>query len=72
MRNLLNNGIMESYAPLADVEGSYTAQFENVSLHLTLQEEPGTTIEQTILLHSGGKEVNSRTDDYEASIVFRG
>jgi methionyl aminopeptidase len=71
MRNLLDNGIMESYAPLADVEGSYTAQFDHVSLHLTLQEESGTTLHQTILLHSGGKEVTSRSDDYEASIVFR-
>ena len=75
MRNLLDNGIVESYAPLADVEGSYTAQFEHVSLHLTLQEESGTTLlsslDQTILLHSGGKEVISRSDDYEISIVFR-
>jgi methionyl aminopeptidase len=70
MRNLLNNVIMESYAPLADVKGSYTAQFEHLSLYLTLQEESGTTLDQTILLHSGGKEVISRSDDYEASIVF--
>ncbi|KAH8786712.1 methionine aminopeptidase 2-like protein [Hyaloscypha sp. PMI_1271] len=47
MRNLLDNGIVESYAPLVDVKGSYTAQFEH-----------------TILLHSGGKEVISRGDDY--------
>ncbi|KAF7957239.1 hypothetical protein EAE96_002827 [Botrytis aclada] len=47
MRHLLDNGIMESYAPLVDVKGSYTAQFEH-----------------TILLHSGGKEVISRGDDY--------
>lgn len=36
---------MESHEPLADVEGSYTAQFEHVSLHLTLQEESGTPLE---------------------------
>jgi len=47
MRHLLDNGIVESYAPLADVKGSYTAQFEH-----------------TILIHSGGKEVISRGDDY--------
>ena len=32
MRNLIDNGIVESYAPLSDVKGSYTAQFEHVSL----------------------------------------
>ncbi|GAB1211034.1 hypothetical protein ATERTT37_000146 [Aspergillus terreus] len=47
MKNLIENGIVESYAPLVDVKGSYTAQFEH-----------------TILLHSGGKEVISRGDDY--------
>jgi methionyl aminopeptidase len=34
MRNLLDNGIVESYAPLVDVKGSYTAQFEHVRFHL--------------------------------------
>jgi len=62
---------MEFYAPLADVEGSYTAQYEHVSLYLTLQKESGTTLDQTILLHSGSKEVISSSDDYEVSIVFR-
>ncbi|RLL95624.1 hypothetical protein CFD26_102162 [Aspergillus turcosus] len=47
MKNLVDNGIVEAYAPLVDVKGSYTAQFEH-----------------TILLHSGGKEVISRGDDY--------
>jgi methionyl aminopeptidase len=47
MKNLIDNGIVESYSPLVDVKGSYTAQFEH-----------------TILLHSGGKEVISRGDDY--------
>ncbi|PYI17864.1 methionine aminopeptidase 2-like protein [Aspergillus japonicus CBS 114.51] len=47
MKSLIDNGIVESYAPLVDVKGSYTAQFEH-----------------TILLHSGGKEVISRGDDY--------
>ncbi|EAU29595.1 methionine aminopeptidase 2 [Aspergillus terreus NIH2624] len=47
MKNLIDNGIVESYAPLVDVKGSYTAQFEH-----------------TILLHSGGKEVISRGEDY--------
>lgn len=30
MKILMENGIVESYAPLADVKGSYTAQFEHV------------------------------------------
>ena len=33
MRNLIDNGIMDSYAPLVDIKGSYTAQFEHVSFH---------------------------------------
>ncbi|KAK0103131.1 Methionine aminopeptidase 2 [Cadophora gregata f. sp. sojae] len=47
MKHLIDEGIIEKYGQLADVEGSYTAQFEH-----------------TILLHSGGKEVISRGDDY--------
>lgn len=31
MRNLINGGIIDTYAPLVDVQGSYTAQFEHVS-----------------------------------------
>jgi methionyl aminopeptidase len=31
MKTLVNEGIMESYAPLVDVKGSYIAQFEHVS-----------------------------------------
>lgn len=30
MKNLIDNGIVESYAPLTDVKGSYTAQYEHV------------------------------------------
>ncbi|KAF2719163.1 methionine aminopeptidase 2 [Polychaeton citri CBS 116435] len=47
MKNLVENGIVDSYGPLVDVKGSCTAQFEH-----------------TVLLHSGGKEVISRGDDY--------
>ncbi|KAH7330485.1 methionine aminopeptidase 2-like protein [Rhexocercosporidium sp. MPI-PUGE-AT-0058] len=47
MRHLMDQGIIEQYGQLADIKGSYTAQFEH-----------------TILLHSGGKEVISRGDDY--------
>ena len=36
MRNLMENGIVESYAPLSDIKGSYTAQWEHVSLNLVL------------------------------------
>lgn len=35
MRNLIDNGIMESYAPLSDIKGSYTAQWEHVSLNFS-------------------------------------
>lgn len=31
MRSLISNGIVESYAPLVDIPGSYVAQFEHVS-----------------------------------------
>lgn len=31
MRSLVSNGIVESYAPMVDVPGSYIAQFEHVS-----------------------------------------
>ncbi|KAF1941005.1 methionine aminopeptidase 2-like protein [Clathrospora elynae] len=32
MRSLINNGIVDSYAPLVDVPGSYVAQFEHTVL----------------------------------------
>jgi methionyl aminopeptidase len=32
MRSLVNSGIVESYAPLVDVPGSFIAQFEHVSI----------------------------------------
>ena len=34
MRNLIDNGIVGSYAPLSDIKGSYTAQWEHVCLNL--------------------------------------
>lgn len=34
MNSLISNGIVDSYAPLADIPGSYTAQFEHVSVYL--------------------------------------
>jgi len=36
LNNLVSNGIVESYPPLVDKKGSYTAQFEHVSLQLSL------------------------------------
>lgn len=30
MRNLISHGVIETYAPLNDIAGSYTAQFEHV------------------------------------------
>ena len=66
MKNLIDNGIVESYAPLIDVKGSYTAQFEHVVFPSLLREtiKKANNIIQTILLHSGGKEVISRGEDY--------
>jgi len=32
MRTLVNSGLIESYAPLVDIPGSYIAQFEHVSV----------------------------------------
>jgi methionyl aminopeptidase len=64
MRTLIDNGIVNSYAPLVDVKGSYTAQFEHVGLPLTKRSSKANHPFQTILLHSGGKEVISRGDDY--------
>jgi len=32
MRTLVNSGLIESYAPLVDIPGSYIAQFEHVSI----------------------------------------
>jgi len=63
MRNLMENGIINSYAPLVDVKGSYTAQFEHVRVPHTTTFKANKHF-QTILLHSGGKEVISRGDDY--------
>lgn len=67
MKNLIDNGIVESYAPLVDVKGSYTAQFEHVRVvptYLLTDDAITNCFLQTILLHSGGKEVISRGEDY--------
>lgn len=40
LNNLVANGIVESYPPLCDIKGSYTAQYEHVCfprLHLEMQ-----------------------------------
>lgn len=34
LNNLVNNGIVEAYPPLVDKQGSYTAQYEHVSVVL--------------------------------------
>jgi methionine aminopeptidase len=31
LNSLVSNGILEAYEPLADIKGSYSAQFEHVS-----------------------------------------
>ena len=35
LNNLVSSGIVEAYPPLCDVKGSYTAQFEHVSHHIS-------------------------------------
>lgn len=64
MRNLIDNGIVQCYAPLVDMKGSYTAQFEHVWSPLIKCHSLTNLPFKTILLHSGGKEVISRGDDY--------
>ena len=66
MNCLVSNGIVEQYGPLADVKGSYSAQFEHVGLGETDQklERCLRLILQTILLRETHKEVLSRGDDY--------
>lgn len=32
LNNLVSSGIVESYPPLCDTKGSFTAQFEHVSI----------------------------------------
>lgn len=64
LNSLVSNGILNSYAPLSDVEDSYTAQFEHVRTTLYRSTPPDLTQEQTILLRPDFKEVVSRGDDY--------
>ena len=33
LNNLVSSGIIEAYPPLCDTKGSYTAQFEHVSIY---------------------------------------
>ncbi len=33
LNNLVSSGIVEAYPPLCDTKGSYTAQFEHVSIY---------------------------------------
>ena len=33
LNNLVSSGIVEAYPPLVDKKGSYTAQYEHVSLY---------------------------------------
>ena len=43
MRSLVQHGIVETYAPLVDIKGSYIAQFEHVSaVDITTQGFPRT------------------------------
>ena len=62
----MSSGIVESYPPLVDVKGSFTAQFEHVSLTGAIVPSKRTQLmaEQTILLRPNVKEIVSRGDDY--------
>lgn len=69
LNNLVSSGIVEAYPPLCDVKGSYTAQFEHVSLQSFLscrcyEGKTDALSSQTILLRPNVKEVVSRGDDY--------
>lgn len=68
MNSLISNGIVDSYAPLADIPGSYTAQFEHVSVYLQSYRWQGMAYE-IARLYSCGKNtrkssvVEMTTDD---------
>lgn len=64
LNHLVSNGIVEAYPPLVDIKGSYTAQFEHVSINRFLAEDQTNHITQTFLLRPTVKEVISRGDDY--------
>ena len=66
MHQLVSQGIVESYPPLMDVEGSYSAQFEHVRFYNIFFLLPNTiaNLLKTILLGESSKEVVSRGDDY--------
>ena len=60
----MSNGIVEAYPPLVDKKGSYTAQYEHVSLTPSVVQTAKLTNIQTILIRPTVKEVISRGDDY--------
>lgn len=65
MKSLVANGIVEQYAPLVDIPGSYVAQFEHVSTPVNaLFHHTQLTQNQTVLLRPNYKEIISRGDDY--------
>lgn len=63
LNSLVAAGVVEAYPPLCDIKGSYTAQYEHVSLSL-IWILSVLTVEQTIVLRPTVKEVVSRGDDY--------
>ncbi len=48
MNCLVSNGIVEPYLPLADVQGSYSAQFEHVSSCFVLLYETNARLTMTL------------------------
>lgn len=68
MRSLVQHGVVQAYAPLVDIKGSYIAQFEHVSSrcqHRRSRTPDSTnTLFKTVLLRPGCKEIVSRGDDY--------
>lgn len=64
LNSLVANGIVESYPPLVDKKGSYTAQFEHVSFKVMVSLKLSLIMLQTILIRPTVKEVISRGEDY--------
>lgn len=44
LNHLVNAGVVEAYPPLCDKKGSYTAQFEHVSLKVDCSTRQGGTL----------------------------
>lgn len=63
---LVNNGVLDSYAPLVDIKGSYSAQFEHVSLSMFLPRSSIANTDRPFLC-----EIRVRRSSAAASITKR-